>query len=124
MGTLWLSYEIPKPGFARSIFRARIVGDRGSLDLDGFGKLRLGEADAWNVVHEQEPIDAVGRMFEWSRMECFVLLVQDFVDALSAGREPTVTAWDGLAAVAMVEASYESSRRGTAIDLDLTSAVV
>jgi predicted dehydrogenase len=121
MASLWLSYEIPNPGFPRSLFRSRIVGETGSLDVDGFGALRLGQSDAWTVAYEQAPIDAIGRMFEWSRLEAFVLLVQDFVDAVSSGREPSVTGWDGLAAVALVEASYESNRRGAAVDVDLSS---
>jgi predicted dehydrogenase len=61
-------------------------------------------------------------MYEWSRMEAFVLLVQDFIDAVVANREPPVTGFDGLAAIAMVEASYRSAESGEAIKLDLRPA--
>ena len=119
MGSLWLSYEIPTPGYSQSLFRSRIVGESGLLDVDGYGSLRLGQAESWTTLHEQEPIDAIGRMLDWARLEAFVLLVQDFVDAVDGGRVPPVTGFDGLAAVALVEASYESSRRGQAVDVDL-----
>lgn len=118
---LWLSYEIPSPGFPNSLFRSQIVGERGILDVDGYGALRLGRGDTWQTVHAQEPIDAIGRMFEWPRLEAFVLLVQDFVDAVASDREPPVPARDGLAAVALVEASYASSDCGLPVELNLAS---
>jgi predicted dehydrogenase len=55
-------------------------------------------------------------------MEAFVLLVQDFVDALATGREQPVAGWDGLAAVTLVEASYRSAESGQAIDPKLVGA--
>jgi len=121
IANLWLSYELPRPGYAASLFRSRIVGESGMLDVDGYGALRLGRGDSWTTVHQQEPIDAIGRMFEWPRLEAFVLLVQDFVDALVDGREQPVPGWDGLAAVTLVEASYRSSELGQAIDPDLSA---
>jgi predicted dehydrogenase len=114
---LWLSYEIPRPGYPHSLFRSQIVGDTGILDVDGYGALRLGRGESWQTLHEQEPIDAIQRMFEWPRLEAFVLLVQDFVDAVAAGREPPVAGVDGLIAVALVEASYKSSELGQPVDL-------
>ena len=88
VGNLWLSYEIPRPGYPASVFRSRIVGDTGILDVDGFGALRLGRGDEWSTLYEQEPIDAIGRMFEWPRLEAFVLLVQDFVSARGGWPSP------------------------------------
>jgi predicted dehydrogenase len=118
---LWLSYEIPTPGFPHSLFRSQIVGRTGILDVDGYGTLRLGRGESWQTIHEQEPIDAIGRMFDWPRLEAFVLLVQDFLDAVSNDREPPVAAEDGLAAVALVEASYASSHSSTPVDLHLNA---
>jgi predicted dehydrogenase len=118
---LWLSYEIPTPGYPNNLFRSQIVGETGILDVDGYGALRLGRGEAWQTIHEQEPIDAIGRMFDWPRLEAFVLLVQDFVDAIVGGREPPVPGVDGLVAVELVEASYASSELGRTVELDLGS---
>lgn len=52
-----------------------------------------------------------------ARMEAFVLLTQDFIDALRKGRQPTVSGEDGRAAVAMIEACYRSVETGQAVDL-------
>lgn len=115
--SLWLSFELPKPGFQQSVFRTKVVGDQGSLDIDGYGALMLGRDDRWETVHVQEPIDATNRMLEWPRMEAFVLLTQDFIDAVREGRRPTVSGEDGRAAVAMIEACHRSAETGQAITL-------
>ena len=62
-------------------------------------------------------MDYVNRPMEFVRLEAFVDMVQDFIDAIRDGREPPVTGQDGLAAVAMVEAGYRSSALGQAVDL-------
>jgi predicted dehydrogenase len=121
LANLWLSYEIPTPGFSHSLFRSQIVGQKGILDVDGYGALRLGRGGSWQTIHEQVPIDAIGGMFEWPRLEAFVLLVQDFVEAIGNDRQPPVAAEDGLAAVTLGEASYASNRGGAPVELDLAA---
>jgi predicted dehydrogenase len=117
MATLWLSYEVPTPGWEHTDFRARVVGSTGNLDAHGYGAFQLGRGEAWETVYEQAPMDYVNKPMEFVRLEAFVDMVQDFVDALRDGREPPVTGADGLAAVAMVEAGYRSSALGQAVDL-------
>jgi predicted dehydrogenase len=117
MATLWLSYEVPSPGWEHTDFRARVVGSAGNLDAHGYGAFQLGRGDAWETVYEQAPMDYVNRPMEFVRLEAFVDMVQDFIDALREGRSPPVTGEDGLAAVAMVEAGYRSSALGQAVDL-------
>ena len=41
MSNLWLSYEVPKPGWEHTDFRARVVGATGNLDAHGYGLLQL-----------------------------------------------------------------------------------
>jgi UDP-N-acetyl-2-amino-2-deoxyglucuronate dehydrogenase len=117
MATLWLSYEVPSPGWEHTDFRARVVGSTGNLDAHGYGAFQLGRGDAWETLHDQAPMDYVNRPMDFVRLEAFVDMVQDFIDALRDGRAPPVTGEDGLAAVAMVEAGYRSSALGQAVGL-------
>jgi predicted dehydrogenase len=117
MASLWLSYEVPGPGWENTDFRARVVGASGELDAHGYGALRVGRDNAWETVYQQAPIDYINRPMERTRLEAFFDMTQDFIDALRAGRRPPVTGDDGLAAVALVEAGYRSSRLGQAVDL-------
>jgi predicted dehydrogenase len=117
MGHLWLTYEVPSPGWEHTDFRARVVGSSGELDTHGYGALQLGREDAWETLYEQAPMDYINRPMEFVRLEGFVAMVQDFVDALRDGREPSVTGHDGLMAVALVEAGYKSSASGQAVEL-------
>ena len=117
MGHLWLSYEVPGPGWEHTDFRARVVGASGELDAHGYGALQLGRDDAWQTLYQQAPMDYINRPMEWVRLEAFVAMVQDFIDALRDGREPPVTGHDGLIAVTLVEAGYRSSALGQAVDL-------
>jgi phthalate 4,5-cis-dihydrodiol dehydrogenase len=42
MANVWVSWTIPSPNFPHSAFSARVVGDRGILELDAYGTLRFG----------------------------------------------------------------------------------
>jgi predicted dehydrogenase len=117
MASLWLSYEVPSPGWPNTDFRARVVGASGELDAHGYGALQVGRGDAWETVYEQAPIDYINRPMERTRLEAFFDMTQDFIDAVRAGRRPPVSGEDGLAAVAMVEAGYRSSALGQAVEL-------
>lgn len=115
MASLWLSYEVPTPGWENTDFRARVVCERGNLDTHGYGALQVGLGDGWQTVYQQAPIDYINRPMEQTRLEAFYTMTQDFFDALNEGREPPVTGEDGLAAVEMVEAGYRSSQTGQAV---------
>jgi predicted dehydrogenase len=117
MATLWLSYEVPAPGWENTNFRARIVGESGILDTHGYGALQIGAGEGWETLYEQAPMDFINRPMERVRLEAFFAMTQDFIDALRDGRPQPVTGEDGLAAVAMVEAGYRSHELGQAVDL-------
>jgi predicted dehydrogenase len=117
MASLWLSYEVPTPGWDNTDFRARVVGSTGNLDTHGYGALQVGRGDAWETIYVQAPMDYINRPFERVRLEGFFQMTQDFIDALRDDRPPPVTGEDGLAAVNMVEAGYRSSALGQAVDL-------
>jgi predicted dehydrogenase len=117
LATLWLSYEVPAPGWANTDFRARVVGADGELDAHGYGRLQLGRGDTWETLYEQAPMDYINRPMERSRLEGFFDMTQDFFDGLRDARPPSVSGADGLAAVRMVETGYESNQRNQAIQL-------
>jgi predicted dehydrogenase len=123
LASTWMSFELPKPGVPDSSFRALVVGSRGVLYIDGYGKLRaaLGGKD-WELVWEQPTIDYVNRPLAPERLEAFYTQVQDFIDSVRLGRPPAVTGEDGRAAVALIDACRRSSATGQAIQLPLCSS--
>ncbi|MDQ3810670.1 MAG: Gfo/Idh/MocA family oxidoreductase, partial [Chloroflexota bacterium] len=117
MATLWLSYEIPPPGWDNTDFRAHVVGATGELDAHGYGRLQLGRGEGWRTLYEQPTMDFINRPLERVRLEAFFAMTQDFIDAVRDARPPPVSGLDGMAAVAMVEAGYRSGASGQAVDL-------
>jgi predicted dehydrogenase len=116
---LWLSYEVPTPGWEHTDFRARVVGADGNLDAHGYGALRATRAGSWETPYVQGKMDYINRPMERVRLEAFFDMTQDFIDALRDGRTPPVSGEDGLAAVMMVEAGYRSQALGQAVTLPL-----
>jgi myo-inositol 2-dehydrogenase/D-chiro-inositol 1-dehydrogenase len=117
MASLWLSYEVPTPGWENTDFRARVVGSTGNLDAHGYGAFQMTRDDSWETVYVQGEMDYINRPMERVRLEAFFDMTQDFIDAVREGRTPPVTGEDGLAAVAMVEAGYRSNTLGQAVTL-------
>jgi len=116
--SLWSSFELAKPSFPRTQCGAWIIGEKGLIDLDAYGELRVATDGEWAVVETQDPIDWAGKGFlDPVRLESYTLQCQRFIDAVVEGREPPVTGWDGRQAVAAALAAYESSRTGKEIVL-------
>jgi len=118
---VFCSFEAPKPGFPRNGFGARILCERGLIDLDGYGETRVSvEGDPWETIAVQPPVDWAGAGFlDPNRLEAYGLLIQDLVNAIREDRDPAITGWDGRQAVAAALAAYESSRTGAEITLDM-----
>ncbi|UCD27706.1 MAG: Gfo/Idh/MocA family oxidoreductase [Planctomycetota bacterium] len=116
--SLWSCYEAPKPSFPRSQFSVRIIGEKGLIDLDAYGELRIATDGEWKVAETQEPIDWQGKGFlDPVRLESYTLQCQDFIDAVANKKPPVITGWDGRQAVAAALAAYESSASGKEIML-------
>jgi myo-inositol 2-dehydrogenase/D-chiro-inositol 1-dehydrogenase len=94
-----------------------VCGEKGMLDIDGYGKLYLCTSEGRELIWEQPAIDFVNRPLEPSRLEAFYTQIQAFVDDILDQRPPTVSGEDGRAAVAIVEAALQSARTGKAVDL-------
>ncbi|MBI5879436.1 MAG: Gfo/Idh/MocA family oxidoreductase [Chloroflexi bacterium] len=117
MAQHWISYQMPNPSLPDSMHRYVVVGDRGLLDIDGYGKLQLGSGDRWETIWQQPPIDFINRPMEPVRLEAFFTQTQAFVDDILDDRPSTVSGEDGRTAVALVEAALKSSQTGRAVNL-------
>ncbi len=123
---IWMSHEVPQPGFPDSRYRARIWCQKGLLDCDGFGKLRVASNGHWEDVWEQPPIWSHAQreqnLYSPLRMVSYHTQVQDFIDAIREDRAPSVTGVEGRAAVELVEAAQLSSATGSSVRLPLGSS--
>ena len=112
------SGQMLRPGFPRTQFACWIVAERGLIDLDAYGELRVARDGRWEVVEVQEPIDWQGKGFlDPVRLESYTRHCQDFFAAIRNKTPCPVTGWDGRQAVAAALAAYESSRTGKEIAL-------
>jgi predicted dehydrogenase len=114
----WMSFELPRPGLANSAFRALVVGEKGMLDIDGYGKVSAAlDGKDWELVWEQPTIDYVNKPLAPERLEAFYTQVQDFIDSVRLGRPPAVTGEDGRAAIELIDACRRSSATGQAVTM-------
>lgn len=113
----WTSFEFRSKRMTESQHRYIVSGEKGVLDIDGYGKLFLCTPEGEELIWEQPPIDFVNRPMEPSRLEAFYTQIQAFVDDILEGRSPTVSGEDGRAAVAVVEAALQSARTGQAVEM-------
>ncbi len=119
MSAVWSSGDLGMPGFPSTAFRSMVVGEKGMLDIDGYGALKISvDAKPWETVFQQPPIDWRGEgMFSEVRMGSFNAQNQEFVDAITEGRTPSITAEDGRRAVAIALAIYMSAAEHKVIQL-------
>ena len=118
MAHLLMTYEAPEPGLAPSDW-TRVIGSRGIIEADHYGKVNLADGDGWRLVTEQVAFDFLGDYLDPNRLEGFAAQVEDFAGAIAEGREPVVTGADGRAAVSIVEAADRSAASGAAVTLPL-----
>ena len=115
----WTSHEVPALSLTRSQHMYVVVGERGALEIDGYGKLLLSTPESTELIWEQPAFDFVNRPLDPVRLEAFYTQIQLFVDDVLDGRPPSVPGEEGRAAVAMVEAAIRSAESGQAVELRL-----
>ncbi len=116
--TIFCSFEVPAPGIPRTGGATQVTLEKGLIDADWYGELRVAEAGAdWQVVAQQEKIDWAGKGFlDPVRLSTYAKALQRLIDGVHRG-DMQGTGWDGRQAVAIAEAAYASSRSGTEITL-------
>ncbi len=110
--TLMASTSI-RPGYTPTL---NFYGELGSIKLAG------AEVVAWNVPNipapEAPPTSAIGVATHLlASHEAHRAQLADFVNALSEGRPPLVTAEEGVASVALIEAVYRSAALSVPVEL-------
>ncbi len=117
LSNVWSSVEMIPPGFPNSSFRSLVVGEKGLLDVDGYGKLRILEnSQNWKTLFIQPPIDWRGNgMFSVERLGSFSMQNQQFVESIINNSEPSVTGYDGMRAVAIALDIYRAADTNTTI---------
>jgi predicted dehydrogenase len=96
-----------------------VIGTAGILDLDAYGKLRLGRNGDWETIVEQAPIDFKGKgMLDPVRLQAYAAQGTEFLNSIREQRRPSVTGEDGRAAVQAALAAYQSSDEKRTINLE------
>lgn len=116
----WMCHEMPRPSLPDSWHRYVVVGEKGILDIDGYGKLMLGKGDKWETVWTQPPFDPDHDPASPNRLEGFWTQVEAFAEDVLDHRPPAAPGEEGRIAVEMVEAANLSSKTGKAVDLPLS----
>jgi predicted dehydrogenase len=119
--SLLCELQCPAPGFPSSGFHSWVIGEKGIIDLDAYGELKVSTQGRWEVVFRQAPIDwqKEGK-FAPARMQSYKDQNQEFIDSILEHRQPAETGLDGEKAVEVALAAYDSSQLQRSVDLPLS----
>ncbi len=114
------SFEQPKPGFPRTGGATHAVCERGLIDSDWYGEMRVSRDGGPFAVEAVQPaIDWAGQGFlDPVRLKTYALTIQGLVDDILEGKPAGGSGWDGRQAVAAATAAYLSSQTGREIELN------
>ncbi|MBN2128298.1 MAG: Gfo/Idh/MocA family oxidoreductase [Sedimentisphaerales bacterium] len=118
MAQVWSCLELPGHVFSLSQFRTQIVGERGLLDVDGYSHFDAATEKGWERVFEQPPLNPMNPS-DPVRLEAYINMVQEYIDAVLENRTPSVTGADGKAAVELCQAALQSSEKRRPVLLPL-----
>jgi UDP-N-acetyl-2-amino-2-deoxyglucuronate dehydrogenase len=121
MGHMWITSELPAPGFPSSEVRFQVAGRDGLIDLENFEYLDLAKGDKWERIMTPERFDYLKEPKSPVRLFPHIGVVQEFVDSIIEKRPPRVGGLEGRAAVEICEACLISARTGRAVDLPLST---
>jgi len=120
MVNLWTGIDVIKPGFAGRTFRSQIVGEKGLLDVDGYGAIKKStNGQDWETIFIQPPMNLKGdNMFAEVRMASFNAQNQEFINCILEERTPAITGEDGIKSVEIALAIYQAAKENKVIYLD------
>ncbi len=119
VGHEWACMEMTAPGLPNSMFHFVVVGEKAMLDIDGYGKIKIGEGNEWQTLWEMPPIEYINNPMDPIRLQSFTGALQAFIDDVLDHRPPTVSGEAGRDAVETVDAAKLSSRTGQSVKLPL-----
>jgi UDP-N-acetyl-2-amino-2-deoxyglucuronate dehydrogenase len=115
---VWLTYEIPEPGLG-SAMQLLVTGSDGMIELDSYGKVRLGTpGGGWETVFEQPPFDPLNAD-DPVRLGAYADQLRDLVAAIREGRDPFVSGREGVRTTELLEAAERSAATGQSVGLPL-----
>lgn len=120
MADMWISTEIPAPGFPNTEFSFQIVGRKGIIDFDAYNHLDLASGGQWKREFTPLQFDYLKEPKSPTRLVPHVRVVQEFVNSIQEKRPPAVGGKEGRAAVEICEACVISARTGNAVNLPLS----
>ncbi|MBV9359234.1 MAG: Gfo/Idh/MocA family oxidoreductase [Chloroflexi bacterium] len=105
----------PSVGSGVARFAAELTGETGVISVDMYGEVRLSTESGWQL---QTAMPVWDGHYSLLRMETFANMAREFVRASREQRRPAISAQDGLAAVAVVQAAHlaAAERRWVRID--------
>lgn len=121
MAQMWITAEAPAASMPSSEVRFQAMGSRGTIDLENFEFLDLGEGESWERIFIPPKFDYFKEPKHPARLEPHARVIQEFVDSVLESRPPRVGGREGRAAVEVCEACLVSSRTGAVVNLPLTS---
>jgi len=92
-----------------------VIGERGALDVDMYGDVRLSLGGPWRTVATLPRWDSP---VAFERIRAYALQMREFIAAIVSGREPGITGRDGMAAVRVALAAYESAAQGRWVHIE------
>jgi predicted dehydrogenase len=118
--SLFSSRALPAPAFIGEEYRIRIVGNKGLIDLDPYGELRVSDENGWRTVSEQPSVghEGASSAFGDIRMQAYRDQIASFIDLIEGKPSNIGIAEDGRAAVAACVAMLESSSNRSWISLE------
>jgi len=98
-----------------------IYGSEGSVIIDNRGE-KLVDTGKWRVTSNTmlTTKDGARQVFDYSaeQPQSYELELQDFINCVEKGKQPTASGHDGMKVVEMVNAIYESSKTGRIVKLE------
>lgn len=114
IGTMHFAYALPRPGGEGY---AALRGSRGSVVIDATGATEwIGPGSVENPLRSESLASDTVRLPGYG--SAGAAIVTDLLDAIVHDREPLATAEDARDALRVVDAAYESARRGERIAVD------
>ena len=117
MADVWVTYEIPEPGF-ESMMMYLITGSKAMIRLDSYGKVELGDETGWQVVFEQPAFDP-NDVNDPIRLRAYADELRDVIGAIRDGGEPLVNGGWARDTMELIDAIRQSGDRNEAIRLPM-----
>jgi predicted dehydrogenase len=101
--------------------RLSVVGSKGMLDIDNFGRMHLSDkAGGWRLVSTQPAVpfaDPEHAFTSLGRMQAYIDQIQAFIAGVRGQPTRIASGADGRASIAVCEAIMNSSRTGTFVSV-------